>query len=159
MLRRVGPDYAAALDRAGFQRELVGTEGAVDVYRRPVLGRWFVEARQDGGWTGHVDVGLTVDREGGALIGPIHRALSAAALASALPHIVPSLEALARAAESLRCPACASWPVVQDGADGPFLACGNPTSPRKPFQTKVWPCRRYLLMGGVIVHADADSPW
>ncbi len=158
---RVAPEYASALSRAGFQRRLVTpeAEGALDVYRRPVLGRWFLEARQEGGSPGHVDVGLTVDVEGGALVGPVHRALSAAALASALPHIVASLEALARAGDSLRCPDCKSWPVMRDGVGGPFLACSRPTTSRKPFDTTVRPCRRHLVMGGVIVHGGSDAPW
>jgi len=162
MLRhRVGPEFASALTRAGFQRQLVApeAEGALDVYRRPVLGHWFLEARQEGGSPGHVDVGLTIDVEGGALIGPVHRALSATALASALPHIIASLEALARAADSLRCPACNSWPVVRDGVDGPFLACSRATMSRNPFDTTTRPCRRYLVMGGLVVHGGSDAPW
>jgi hypothetical protein len=100
-----------------------------------------------------------VDIEGGALVGPVHRALSEAALASALPHIVASLEALARAADSLRCPTCNSWPVMKDGADGPILACPQPAAGRNPFDATVRPCRRHLVMGGLIVHGEPDSAW
>jgi len=156
--RRIGPAFAAALTGAGFERvATVGAAGGMEVFRRPAPGRWSLEARQ--GDEGHVDVGLTVDREGGPLLGPIHRALSPAALATAIPHIVASLEALAQAADSLRCPDCSSWPVVKQGADGPYLACGEPATARRPFDTTDQPCRRYLVMGGVVVHGDADPRW
>ena len=158
--RSVDPEYAAALAAAGFRRHVIaaGTAGEIDVYRRPAQGRWLLEARQEGPGDGHVDVGLTLDPGGGALIGPVHRALSAAALASALPHITASLEALAEAAERMRCPNCKSWAVVNEGEGGPFLACGQPTS-RTPFAGTIHTCRRNLVMSALIVYREPRSPW
>ncbi len=158
-LRPVSPAIAAALSAAGFCRHLVaeGTAGELDVYRRPAQGRWFVEAREDGDRGGHVDVGLTMDSPGGALMGPIHRALSAAALAAALPHITASLTALAEAAESLRCPDCSSWPVMKEGDDGPFLACGEPRRGRRPFDRALRTCRRNLVLSALIVYREPGA--
>jgi|RifCSP16_2_1023846.scaffolds.fasta_scaffold47641_2 hypothetical protein len=155
-------DYAAALAGAGFRPEVVAPGAgspATEVYRRPAEGRWFLEARHGGDRAQHLDVGLTVDTGGGPFIGPVHRALTPAALASALPHIVASLEALATAAESLRCPRCTSWPAMKEGADGPFLACAHPRRPRRPFDPEVRRCRRDLVMAGLILHRDPKSPW
>jgi hypothetical protein len=155
-------DFAAALTAAGFRAEvLAAAKGApaTEVYRRPAQGRWFLEARHGGDRTRHVDVGLTVDAGGGPFIGPVHRALSPAALASALPHIVASLEALATTAESLRCPRCNSWAVAREGEEGPFLACGHPRKTRKPFDPVVRRCRRDLVMAGLVLHRDPRSPW
>jgi hypothetical protein len=159
--RSVNPEYAAALAAAGFSRHVVtaGTARELDVYRRPAQGHWFVEARQEGPGDGHVDVGLTLEPGGGALIGPVHRALSAAALASALPHITASLEALAEAAERLRCPTCKSWAVVNEGEGGPFLACGQPMRSRRPFDGTIHTCRRNLVMSALIVYREPRSPW
>lgn len=155
--RSVGREYAAALRAAGFQRLAVrgsGAAGDVDVYRRPADGRWWLEARQEGD---AVDVGLTVDTGGGLLIGPVHRALSAPALASALPHIVDALEALATTAESLRCPSCHSWAVMKDGAEGPYLACGQPRRTRRPLERTIRRCRRSLVMTALIVYGERGS--
>ncbi len=159
--RPVGPGYAAALSGVGFHRHAMasGTEGELDVYRRPAQGRWVLEARQEQGPDAYVDVGLTLDSGQGGLIGPIHRALSPAALASALPHIVASLEALAEAAESLRCPNCNSWAVMMDGENGPFLACGQPRKSRRPFDRTIQRCRQNLLMEALIVYREPRSPW
>jgi len=160
MLPRVAPGFAAALVAAGFERlATVRAGGASEVYRRAVLGPWSLEARRGADGKDHVDLGLTVDGEGGTLVGPVHRALSPAALASALPHIIASLEALARAADSLRCPDCTAWPVMREGPEGPYLACGEPATARKPFDATDRPCRRYLAMAGLIVHGDAGAPW
>jgi hypothetical protein len=154
----VGPEYAAVLTGAGFRRHPLGGRPAeVDVYRRPAPGRWALEARQEGRG-GHVDVGLTLEPGGGTLVGPVHRALSAPALASALPHITASLEALAAAAESLRCPECQSWEVMREGKDGPFLACGQPRRGRKPFDRTVRLCRRNLVVAALIVYREPGSP-
>ena len=30
---------------------------------------------------------------------------------------------------------------------------------RNPFDTTVRPCRRHLVMGGLIVHGGSDAPW
>lgn len=152
------PEHASALAAAKFRRHVVaaGTAGEHDVYRRPAPGRWFLEARCED--EGHVDVGLTLDREGGALIGPIHRTLSAAALASALPDITASLEAVAEAAESLRCPTCNSWAVMSEGADGPFLSCAQPVRSRRPLQRTHGRCRRNLVLAALIVHGDPTPP-
>ncbi len=155
--RAVGREYAAALRTAGFQRlDVRGSSTGVefDVYRRRAEGRWCLEARQDGDT---VDVGLTVDAGGGPLIGPVHRALSAKALASALPHIVEALEALAATAESLRCPNCHAWAVMKDGADGPYLACGQPRRTRRPLERTVRRCRRSLVMAALIVYGERGS--
>ncbi len=160
--RSVGRDYAAALAGAGFRHQAVAAGTASrepEVYRRPAEGRWFLEARPGEDGAGHIDVGLTLDAGGGLLIGPIHRALSPAALASALPHIVASLEALAVAAESLRCPRCNSWAVMKDGADGPYLACGKARRNRKPFQQTIQKCRRNLVMAALIVYGEPKPPW
>lgn len=160
--RCIGREYGAALAGAGFRRQVVASgsaSSASEVYRRPAEGRWFLEARQEGEGAGHVDVGLTLDTGGGLLIGPIHRALSAAALASALPHIIESLEALAAAAESLRCPSCKSWAVMEEGGDGPYLACGGGRKTRKPFESAVRRCRRDLIMAALIVHRECKAPW
>jgi hypothetical protein len=152
----LGTEYAAALAGAGFSRHLrAGATGAgPEVYRRPVRARWCLEARLGEGRHGFVDVGLTLEPRGGILVGPIHRSLSPAALALALPHIVASLEALAQAAESLRCPDCNSGEALQEGPDGPFLACSQPRSGRRPFDTTVQICRRNLVMGALIVYRD-----
>ncbi len=161
-LRPVSPEYAAALADAGFRRHVIaaaGTAGELDVYRRPALERWVLEARQEGEGDGHVDVALTLDPGGGALIGPIHRALSADALSSALPHITASLEALAEAAEALRCPTCTSWAVVSDGDGSPFLACGQPMRSRRPFDRTIRMCRRNLVMSALIVYREPRSSW
>jgi hypothetical protein len=160
--RSIDRDHAAALDHAGFRRHVVtgGTASrALEVYRRPTVGRWFLEARQEGEGAGHVDVGLTLEEGGGMLIGPIHRALSVAALASALPHIVESLEALAAAAESLRCPKCNSWAVMKEGSGGPYLACGEARRTRKPLERTIRKCRRNLIMAALIIHRDSKPPW
>lgn len=160
--RSIDRDHAAALVHAGFRRHVVTGETAsheLEVYRRPAVGRWFLEARQDGEGSGHVDVGLTLDEGGGMLIGPIHRALSVPALASALPHIVESLEALAAAAESLRCPRCNSWAVMKEGSDGPYLACGEARRTRKPLERTIRKCRRNLIMAALIIHRDSKPPW
>ncbi len=150
------PEHAAALAAARFGRHVVaaGTAEEHDVYRRPAQGRWFLEARHEA--DGYVDVGLTLDQEGGALIGPIHRALSPAALAAALPDITASLEAVAAAAESLRCPTCNAWAVMSEGADGPFLSCAQPVRSRKPLQRAHGRCRRNLVLSPLIVHGEPD---
>ncbi len=152
--RRPEAEAVAALRRAGFRRHVAaGAPGVAPAYRRPGPGHWFLEARQHGD-DGPVDVALTIDAPGGALVGPVHRALSAAALSSALPHIVSSLEALARAAESLRCPDCSSWPLLAEGEDGPTLACGEPRRGRRPFDRAVRRCRRTLVISALIVYED-----
>ncbi len=155
--RSTASEVAAALAAAGFHRHDAagGTAGERAVFRRPAQGRWVLEARHDGG---HVDVGLTLEDAGGVLIGPVHRALSPAALASALPHITASLESLAAAAESLRCPKCNAWAVRKEGEDGPFLACGQPKG-RKPFSRGVTRCRRSLVMSALIVYREPKSQW
>jgi len=161
-LRSIDRDHAAALARAGFHRHVVtgGTASReLEVYRRRADGRWFLEAHQDGDGAGHVDVGLTLEEGGGLLIGPIHRALSVAALTSALPHIVESLEALAAAAESLRCPKCNSWAVMKEGSEGPYLACGGAPRTRKPFDRTIRKCRRNLIMAALVIHRDSKPPW
>jgi hypothetical protein len=152
------PDQASALVAARFKRHVIGagTAREHDVYRRSAHGRWFLEARHERG--GYVDVGLTLDREGGGLIGPIHRALSATALASALPDITASLEAIAQAAESIRCPTCHSWAVMHDGADGPFLGCSQPPRTRRPFDGKVTRCRRNLVLSPLILYGEPPVP-
>ncbi len=151
----VSPECAAALRDAGFHRTVLAD--GLDVYRRPASGRWFLEAREerDGG---HVDVALAFGAPGGALIGPVHRAFGAAALASALPHITSSLEALARAAESLQCRDCRAWPVMTEGKDGPFLACGELRRGRRPFDRTVRTCRRNLVLSPLIVYRDPGAP-
>jgi hypothetical protein len=155
----MSPEHASALAGAGFRRHVIaaGAPGEHEVYRRQAHGPWVLEARREG--DGHVDVGLTLDSEGGALIGPVHRALSAAALASALPHITASLEALAGAAESLRCPSCKSWAVMTEGADGPFLACGQPVRSRKPLDRTIRRCRRNLVLAALFVYGEPTPPW
>ncbi len=156
-LSPLGGDYAAALKASGFRRNVLAGGAPpreIDVYRRPAEGRFWLEARQEGD---SVDVGLTVEPAGGLLIGPIHRALSAQALASALPHIVEALEALATTAESLRCPNCHSWAVMKGGPDGPYLACGQARGTRTPFSTLVRRCRRSLVMSALIVYGDRRS--
>jgi hypothetical protein len=159
--RSVDDEYAAALAAAGFGRLVVsgGTWSGLEVYRRPAEGRWFLEARQKGERPGHVDVGLTLDPGGGTLVGPVHRALSATALVAALPHIVEALEALASAAESLRCPRCNSWAVMKEGESGPYLACGEARRTRKPLERSVRPCRRNLVMAALIIHSESASGW
>ena len=157
--RSVGRDYAAALRAAAFRRQVLAGgagPGDIDVYRRHAEGRWSLEARQNGDT---VDVGLTVETGGGVLIGPIHRALSASVLASALPHIVESLAALASTAESLRCPKCNSWAVMKDGADGPYLACGQARRTRKPLERTLRRCRRSLVMPALIVYGERGPTW
>jgi hypothetical protein len=154
-------DYASTLAAGGFRVEVVAAGAgspAIEVYRRPAEGRWFLEARHGGERARHVDVGLTVDAGGGPFIGPVHRALTPAALASALPHIVASLEALATAAESLRCPRCNSWAVAKEGEAGPFLACAHPRKTRRPFDSVVRRCRRDLVMAKLVLHRDPKSP-
>ena len=160
--RSIDRKYRPALADAGFRRQIAAGGSASpgsEVYRLPAEGRWFLEARQGGEGACHVDVGLTLDTGGGVLIGPVHRALSAGALATALPHIVESLKALAAAAESLRCPSCNSWAVMEEGGDGPYLACGGARKTRKPFQSAVRRCRRDLIMAALIIHRDSKSPW
>jgi hypothetical protein len=156
--RPIARPYAAALKAGGFRQHVVsgGTAGEIDVYRRPAEGRWSLEARQD---EGTVDIGLTVDAGGGLLIGPIHRALSPSALASALPHIVESLSALAATAESLRCPRCNSWAVMRDSAEGPYLACGQARAARRPLERTVRRCRRSLAMTALIVYGEHGPTW
>ncbi len=158
-LHPMTPDHASALAGAGFRRHVIatGTQEEREVYRRPARGPWFLEARREG--DGHVDVGLTLDSEGGVLVGPVHRALSAAALAAALPHITASLETLAGAAESLRCPECKSWAVMTEGADGPFLACGQTIRGRRPFDRAIRRCRRNLALASLIVYGAPTPPW
>jgi hypothetical protein len=155
----MSPEYAAPLAAAGFARHRVagGTPAEREVYRRPARGRWVLQAHQEGQGAGHVDVGVTLDVGTGALIGPVHRALSPAALAAALPHITASLEALALAAESLRCPDCNAWDVMKDGEDGPYLACGQQRGGRRPFDRADRRCRRNLVMAPLIVHRDPGS--
>ncbi len=152
-------EQASALAGAGFQRHVVatGTPAEREAYRRPAQGPWALEARCDA--DGHVDVGLALGAEGGVLIGPVHRTLSAAALASALPHIVASLETLAGAAESLRCPTCKSWAVMTEGDDGPFLACGQASRGRRPFEQTIRRCRRNLALAALIVYGEPTAPW
>lgn len=154
----MSPEHASELAGAGFRRHVIaaGTPGEHDVYRRPAQGRWMIEARHEG--DGHVDLGLTLDREGGVLVGPVHRALSAAALASALAHITASLDALAEAAESLRCPSCNAWAVMSDGPDGPFLGCGQPVRSRTPFDRTIRRCRRNLVLAALIVYGEPAPP-
>ncbi len=159
MSTRAGTDYAAALLRAGFVRHGVarpGPQGA-EVYRRAAPGSWSLEARPHGS---AVDVGLTLEPPGaGALIGPVHRALSPAALSAALPEIVASLEALAGTSQMLRCPGCNSWVVMQDGRSGPFLSCAGTRRRRRPFadRHRVEKCRGNLAMPALLIHGDPAS--
>lgn len=153
------PEYAAPLAAAGFTRRVVaaGSPAEREVYRRPARGRWVLQAHREGTGAGHVDVGLTLEVGTGALIGTVHRALSPAALAAALPHITESLDALAAAAESLRCPDCNAWDVMREGEDGPYLACGQQRKGRRPFDRSDRRCRRNLIMAPLIVHRDPGS--
>ncbi len=153
------PEYAAPLAAAGFARLVLaaGSPAEREVYRRAARGRWVLQARRDGEGVGHVDVGLTLEVGTGALIGPVHRALSPVALAAALPHITASLEALAAAAESLRCPDCNAWDVLKEGEDGAYLACGEQRRGRRPFDQADRRCRRSLVMAPLIVHRDPGA--
>ncbi|HSN93293.1 MAG TPA: hypothetical protein VLS93_18830 [Anaeromyxobacteraceae bacterium] len=155
--RGLGDGYDAALSRAGFQRWLALPETSTVVYRRAAPGHWFLEARLPEGGAGHVDVGLAAGGQVRGLVGPVHRALSAAALASALPAIVASLESLAGAADVLRCPTCHGWPVTSEGPEGSFLACGQAGPGRNPFDTSTQPCRRHLGTPGLVVHGEPEQ--
>lgn len=153
------PEYAAPLAAAGFTRQVLarGSPSEREVYRRAARGRWVLQAHLEGEGAGHVDVGLTLEPGTGALVGPVHRALSPAALAAALPHITASLEALAVAAESLRCPDCNAWDVMKEGEDGAYLACGQQRRGRRPFDLVDRRCRRHLVMAPLVVHRDPGS--
>lgn len=153
----VSAPFAAALAGAGFQRRVLAQrpEGELDAWRRPAPAGWVVEAHEErdpeGGW---VDVGLTLDSGRGALLGPVHRALSPAALVSALPHVVASLEALAAASEALRCPDCVLGESLAEDADGPYLACGQPGRGRRSFDRTLRRCRRDLVLATLVVHRE-----
>jgi len=151
-------EYDATLVASGFHR-LGASAGSGDaIYCRPVQGRWAIEAVRGPGRGRHVDLGLTVEPGRRSLIGPVHRAPSAAALAAALPRIVASLEALAAASESLRCPDCHAWEVMQIGQGGPFLACGDAARGRRPFDRRASACRRNPALQALIVYDDRGSP-
>jgi hypothetical protein len=146
--------YAAVLEASGFVRDAGGrgTDGP-GAFRRPARAPWLIEARQVGDGAGHVDVALTLAGAGaGALVGPVHRALSPAALASALPDITASLEALAEAAERLRCPDCNGLETLREDESGAYLACGQPRRGRRPFDGGGARCRRNLVMAALIVY-------
>lgn len=143
--------FAAVLEAAGFARHAAA--GGTDAYRRPARAPWLIEARQGGDGAGHVDVALTLAGAGAAaLVGPVHRALSPAALASALPDITASLEALAEAAERLRCPDCNGLEALREDEAGAYLACGQPRRGRRPFDGGGARCRRNLVMAALIVY-------
>jgi hypothetical protein len=151
--RPIPPAYADVLEAAGFAR--AAPSGATGPWRRPACAPWVIEARPSADGAGHVDMGLTLPRGvAAALLGPVHRALSPAALAAALPDVVASLEALAEAAERLRCADCNGLEAVQDGEDGSFLACNQPRRGRKPFDGAARRCRRDLVMAALVVHQD-----
>jgi hypothetical protein len=148
--------YAAVLEAAGFARHAPGGPDGPDAYRRPARAPWLIEARGGGsGDPGHVDVALTLERAA-ALVGPVHRALSPAVLASALPDIVASLEALADAAERLRCPDCNGLERLEEDGAGPYLACGQVRRGRRPFDHAKGGarCRRNLVMSALIVYGS-----
>jgi hypothetical protein len=157
--RPVSAAFAAVLEAAGFARHAAAGTGGLDAYRRPARAPWLIEARQGGdGVGGHVDVALTLaGAEAAALVGPVHRALSPAALASALPDIIASLEALAEAAERLRCPDCNGLEALQEDEAGPYLACGQPRRGRRPFDGGGARCRRNLVMAALIVYGSAAA--
>lgn len=155
--RPVSPPYAAVLSAAGFVRRATpgGAAAALDAWDRPAPGGFTIEAHEEeGAGERHLDVGLTPDPGRGALLGPVHRLLSVAALEAALPDLLASLEALASAAESLRCPDCRSGEVLTADADGPYLACGQPGRGRRSFDRVVRRCRRDLVMAMLVVHRD-----
>lgn len=155
--RHIPLAYAVVLEAAGFSRAALA--GGPDAWRRSARAPWLVEARSSADGAAHVDVGLTVPGAGAApLLGPVHRALSPAALAAALPDVLASLEALADAAERLRCPDCNGLEAVRDGECGAFLACGQPRRGRKPFDGAAKRCRRDLVMAALVVHADPGEP-
>jgi hypothetical protein len=127
-------------------------------FRRPVREPWAIEARAAGP-EGPVDVWLTVAASAaGVLVGPVHRVLSRAALRAALPHVVAALEALANAAEGLRCSECNELGVLAQDEGGAFLACGRPGRGRRPFDRRVRRCRRSLVMTSLVVYGDDDAP-
>jgi hypothetical protein len=147
--------YAAVLEAAGFSRDPIAAASASDAWRRPARAPWVIEARPSGDGASHLDVGLTLPGPGAAaLLGPVHRALSPSALAAALADITASLEALADAAERLRCPDCNGLEAIREGEGGPFLACGQPRRGRRPFDGATRRCRRDLVMAALVVHAD-----
>jgi hypothetical protein len=152
-MRTPSAAFAGVLEAAGFARLAAAGAGAVvEIHRRAAGGPFVIEARASG--EGHVDVGLTLPSPRAPLVGPVHRALSPGALASALPDILASLEALADAAERLRCPDCNGLEAIHEGEDGPFIACGQPRRGRRPFDGAEKRCRRDLVMAALIVHGD-----
>jgi hypothetical protein len=156
----VSAPFAAALAEAGFQRRVItrGPRGEVDAWRRPAPGGWVIEAHEEvSASASYVDVGLTLDSGRGTLLGPVHRALSPSALASALPHVTASLEALAAATDTLRCPDCTSGESLAEDAEGPFLACGQPGRGRRTFDRSVRRCRRDLVMAMLVVHREPGA--
>jgi len=156
--RMLTGEHHRALAAFGFQR-LAASAGARDAVRwRPVQGRWGIEVVAAPAGLPAVDLGLTVEPGRGALVGPVHRAPSAAALAAALPCIVASLEALAAVAESLRCPDCHTWEVMRIGTDGPYLACGEAPRGRRPFARTEGPCRRNLSMKALVLYDERGAP-
>lgn len=149
------PGYAAVLEAAGFSRTAIGAAIPSDAWRRPARAPWVIEARPSGDGASHVDVGLTLPGPGAAaLLGPVHRTLSPSALAAALADITASLEALADAAERLRCPDCNGLEALRESEDGPFVACGQPRRGRRPFDGATRRCRRDLVMAALVVHGD-----
>ena len=144
--------YAGVLEAAGFA-PLAAARAGVEIHRRPARGPFVIEARRAHG-EGHVDLGLTLPSPRAPLVGPVHRALSPEALSSALPDIVASLEALAMAAEQLRCPDCDGLEAIHENEEGPFIACGQARRGRRPFDGAERRCRRDLVMAALIVHGD-----